>query len=71
MCESNIYLVSPDQEDDNGELFLEAVDELLPEGENLWRVTSIFGEQKILAGRIRSMHLVDHRIIFERPAAPA
>ncbi|MDR1309694.1 MAG: CooT family nickel-binding protein [Deltaproteobacteria bacterium] len=68
MCESNIYIVAPGQEDDAGVLFLEAVDELLPEGDNAWRVTSIFGEQKILNGRIRSMHLVDHRIIFERSA---
>ncbi|MDR2387682.1 MAG: CooT family nickel-binding protein [Deltaproteobacteria bacterium] len=68
MCESNIYLVDPGQDDEQGELFLEAVDQLLPEEDGSWRVTSIFGEQKIVTGRIRSMHLVDHRIIFERGA---
>jgi predicted RNA-binding protein len=65
MCEANIYLRAPhEEEDQEGELFLEAVDEIIPEGENLWRLTSIFGEQKMLAGRIHSMHLVDHKILF-------
>jgi predicted RNA-binding protein len=68
MCESNIYVVGPGEDDEEGKLFLEAVDELLPEEDGSWRVTSIFGEQKILSGRIRSMHLVDHRIVFERSA---
>jgi predicted RNA-binding protein len=58
-------VISPGAEGDEGELFLEQVDEILPEGEGVWRVTSIFGEQKIINGRIRSMHLVDHRILFE------
>jgi predicted RNA-binding protein len=71
MCESNIYVVDSGADDDQGELFLEAVDEILPEGENLWRVTSIFGEQRIINGRIRSMRLVDHRIVFERSQPPA
>jgi predicted RNA-binding protein len=66
MCESNVYVVNPGEEDEAGQLFLEAVDEILPEEGSSWRVTSIFGEQKILNGHIRSMHLVDHRIIFER-----
>jgi predicted RNA-binding protein len=71
MCESNIYVVNPANEDgEAGELFLEAVDQIVPEGENVWRVTSIFGEQRIINGRLRSMHLVDHRIVFEvDPAA--
>jgi predicted RNA-binding protein len=72
MCESNIYVVSPAAEDgeEGGELFLEAVDQILPEGDNVWRVTSIFGEQKIINGRIKSMHLVDHRILFELAEPP-
>ncbi|MDR2443934.1 MAG: CooT family nickel-binding protein [Deltaproteobacteria bacterium] len=65
MCESNIYVTPAGTEDEEGQLFLEAVDKLLPEGENVWRVTSIFGEQKIINGRIKSMHLVDHKILFE------
>jgi predicted RNA-binding protein len=65
MCEANVYLSSSDP-DEEPELFLSAVDLVLPEEENVWRLTSIFGEQKILNGRIKSMHLVDHRIIFEK-----
>ncbi|MDR2140380.1 MAG: CooT family nickel-binding protein [Deltaproteobacteria bacterium] len=67
MCEANIFIVNPKTaEEDPGELFLEAVDRIIPEGENVWRLTSIFGEQKTLVGRIHSMKLVDHRILFER-----
>ena len=65
MCEANAYLA-----DENGEhLILEAVDKIMPEGPDAWRLVSIFGEQKIVAGRISSMQLVDHRIVFERVAA--
>ena len=69
MCESNVYLVSANapEDEDGGELFLESVDEILPEGDGVSRITSIFGEQKIITGRIKSMHLVDHRILFEVP----
>lgn len=61
MCEANAYLA-----DENGEkLILESVDKVIPDGPDTWRLTSIFGEQKIVAGRISSMQLVDHRIVFE------
>lgn len=71
MCEANVYLAA---EDEGREvLILESVDQIVPDGPDTWRLVSIFGEQKILAGRIRAMSLVDHRIIFEateaRPAA--
>jgi len=45
-------------------LVLEAVDILENEGGKL-RVANIFGEQKLLNARIRSMSLVEHRIILE------
>lgn len=61
MCEANAYLA-----DESGEkLILESVDKITPDGPDTWRLTSIFGEQKIVTGRIRAMQLVDHRIIFE------
>jgi predicted RNA-binding protein len=65
MCEANVYLTdgAPDEEP---ELYLAAVDEILPEGDGVWKLTSIFGEQKVLNGRIVSMKLVDHRILFSR-----
>ncbi|MDR1921414.1 MAG: CooT family nickel-binding protein [Candidatus Adiutrix sp.] len=66
MCEQNVYMAGPEEGEER--LVMEAVDEIMPEGPDLWRIKSIFGEQKIVDGRIRSMHLVNHRIIFEPPA---
>jgi predicted RNA-binding protein len=65
MCEANVYLTTGDRDEDP-ELFLAAVDEIVPDGENVWKLRSIFGEQKVLTGRIESMHLVDHRILFRQ-----
>ncbi|UQZ90041.1 RNA-binding protein [Deltaproteobacteria bacterium Smac51] len=62
MCEANVYMTSRDGE--NETLIMEAVDKILPEGPDSWRLTSIFGEQKIVSGHIKSMKLVEHRIIF-------
>ncbi|MDR0550350.1 MAG: CooT family nickel-binding protein [Deltaproteobacteria bacterium] len=67
MCEANVFIIQDEPDPENpGELFLEAVDQIIPEGENLWRLTSIFGEQKTLVGRIHSMRLVDHQVLFQR-----
>ncbi len=60
MCEANAYLLKDGAE----ELILEAVDVLENEGGQI-RVANIFGEQKILKARIRSMSLVDHKILLE------
>ncbi|MDR2198714.1 MAG: CooT family nickel-binding protein [Deltaproteobacteria bacterium] len=70
MCEANIYIEKNGSDDEEPELFLAAANEVIPEEENVWRVTSIFGEQKILRGRIKSMHLVDHMIVFTRDDSP-
>ena len=64
MCEANAYLIR----DDRQELILEAVDTVEPEGDDAWRLVNIFGEQKIVQGRIGGMNLVDHKIWF-RPQA--
>ena len=69
MCEANVYLAAPGRDEET--LYLEAVDRITPEGPETWRLTSIFGEQKLLTGRIRGLSLVDHRIVFEAPEAPA
>ncbi len=63
MCEANVYMTRPNVEGET--LIMEAVDKILPEGPDSWRLTSIFGEQKIVSGHIKSMRLVEHRIIFE------
>jgi predicted RNA-binding protein len=44
---------------------MESVDVIEPEGENTWRLVSIFGDQKTVKGRIIGMSLVNHKIFFE------
>ncbi len=61
MCEQNVYLLQNGRE----ELVMEAVDVIDPEGENGYRVVGIFGDQKIIRGRLRHMSLVEHRIVFQ------
>lgn len=60
MCEANAYLLKEGKE----ELILEAVDKVENEGGSI-KIENIFGEQKVIQGRIRSMSLVDHRIVIE------
>jgi predicted RNA-binding protein len=59
MCEANAYLISGNDQ----QLIMEAVDTVEPEGDGL-RLTSIFGDQKILKARILSLSLVDHKIFL-------
>ncbi len=61
MCEANAYLYHDGRE----ELLLESVDVVQPEADDHYRLVNIFNEQKIVKGRIRSMRLVEHKIIFE------
>lgn len=60
MCEANAYLLKEGRE----ELILEAVDKVESD-EGRIKIENIFGEQKVIQGRIRSMSLVDHRILIE------
>ncbi|MCR4435099.1 MAG: CooT family nickel-binding protein [Clostridiales bacterium] len=62
MCEANVYLLD---EDGNEILFLEAVDKILPEGDQLC-LENIFYEKKYINAKIKEMALVDHRIVIER-----
>ena len=64
MCEANAYLIQGDKE----ELVMESVDIVEPQGEDSWRLVGIFGDQKIIKGRIKMMNLVDHKIFFEPKA---
>ena len=61
MCEANAYLIKGGQE----ELVLESVDIIEPEDDGGYRLVSIFGEQKIIEGKIKFMNLVNHKIVFE------
>jgi len=61
MCEANAYLIEGEEKT----LVMEAVDIIEPDGEGI-RLESIFGDQKFLNARIRSLALNDHQIFLER-----
>jgi predicted RNA-binding protein len=61
MCEANAYLLRDGQE----ELILEAVDILEHDEDGKIRMANIFGEQKVLDAKLKSMSLVNHKIILE------
>ncbi len=61
MCEANAYIVKDGKED----LIMESIDIIEPEDKGGYRLVSIFGEQKIIKGKIRLMNLVNHKILFE------
>lgn len=61
MCEANAYL----RKDGQDELFLESVDKVVQQEEDLV-LENIFGQKKVIKARIKEMALVDHKIILER-----
>ena len=61
MCEANAYIYKDGKED----LILESVDVVEPEEKTGYRLVSIFGEQKIIKGKIKFINLVNHKIVFE------
>jgi predicted RNA-binding protein len=61
MCEANAYLLRDGKE----ELVLEAVDIVEPAEGGKIRLANIFGDQKILSAKVKSMSLVNHKIILE------
>ncbi len=61
MCEANAYLY----EDGREVLVLESVDEVVPNDTEVL-LKNIFGQRRIVAGRIKELRLVDHRVILER-----
>ena len=60
MCEANVYLIRGDEE----EVFMESIDILRPEGENVY-IQDIFGEQRWVKAHIKEMNLVQHRIVLQ------
>ncbi|MCS7163680.1 MAG: CooT family nickel-binding protein [Thermodesulfovibrio sp.] len=60
MCEANAYVIKDGKE----EIYLEAVDILRPEGNQIY-LRNIFGEQKVFRGKIKEMSLLNHKIILE------
>jgi predicted RNA-binding protein len=61
MCEASAFFFKDGKE----ELVLESVDEVTPEGDKEFRLVNIFGEQKIIRAKLKSMNLVSHKILFE------
>jgi predicted RNA-binding protein len=60
MCESNAYLLKDGRE----ELILENVDIFESENEEI-RLVDIFGEEKKIKAKVKTLSLVDHKIILE------
>jgi predicted RNA-binding protein len=59
MCEATAYLLKNGQE----ELVLKDVDVIEPDGDNV-RIVNIFGEQKVLKAEIRSLNLINHKVLL-------
>jgi predicted RNA-binding protein len=60
MCESNAYIMKDGRE----ELVLESVD-VLENQEGQVKLVSMFGEEEKIKARVKTLSLVDHKIILE------
>ena len=60
MCEAAAYLLKDGKE----ELLLESVDLLESDGTQI-KMINIFGEQKKVKAKIKTLSLVDHKIVLE------
>ena len=60
MCEATAYIMRDGKE----EMYFESVDLFESEAEQI-RLVNIFGEEKRIKARIKSLSLVDHKIILE------
>jgi len=61
MCEANAFLIRDGEE----KLLLESVDLVKPEEDGHIRLVNIFGEQKIIKGKLKTTNLVNHKLLFE------
>ena len=61
MCEATAYVLDNDGKE---QVLLADVDVIEPEDGGQVRLVSIYGEQKIISGHIKSMSLVNHRVVF-------
>jgi predicted RNA-binding protein len=60
MCESTAYVLKNGEE----EIILENVD-YLENQDGQVKLVNLFGEEKVVDGRVKSLSLVDHKIILE------
>jgi predicted RNA-binding protein len=61
MCEATAYLY---KKSGSEELLLADVDLIEPQEGGQVRLVSIYGEQKVVTARIKSMSLVNHRVVL-------
>ncbi len=61
MCEATAYLMRKNGDE---ELLLADVDLIEPQEGGQMRLVSIYGEQKVLKAKIKSMSLVNHRVVL-------
>ncbi len=47
------------------DLVMESLDRVEPQPDGAFLLVDIFGNQKVLRGRLKRMSLVDHRVVFE------
>ena len=62
MCESNVYLVD---EQGNRSLFMESVDKITPNGDDLL-LEDIMNKKQTIKARFVELSLVDHNITLQR-----
>lgn len=68
MCEANVYLLD---EKGKANLYLDAVDKVVPQEDGKIFMENIYGERKTVEARIRNMELVDHKIYLEQTQKPS
>lgn len=61
MCEATAYIL---RKNGNEELLLADVDLIEPQDDGQVRLVSIYGEQKVMKAHIKSMSLVNHRVVL-------
>ena len=62
MCEATAYIIGKDGQE---EVLLADVDLIEPDEAGKVRLVSIYGEQKVVDAEIKSMSLVNHRVVLE------
>jgi len=65
MCEASAYIITEGEP----QLIMDYVDKVVPDESGI-RLINIFGDQKIIQGKIHSLSLVDHRILIEEKKTP-
>ncbi|MFH1057279.1 MAG: CooT family nickel-binding protein [Pseudomonadota bacterium] len=61
MCEATAYIVDKEGKET---VLLADVDVIEPQEGGQMRLVSIYGEQKVLKANIKSMSLVNHKVVF-------